>query len=113
MPCCAAFNDKAGEWYFPDETPVPGPLQGLAITFYRNRGDDGTVNLNRLSGIMMPTGKFCCEIPDSIGVTDRVCANIGKLHMHGYKALCESLRQGLIIIIAFVVYTIITISLLL
>ena len=48
------------------------------MTFYRNRGDDGTVNLNRLSGIVMPTGLFCCVVPDSIGITNRVCANIGK-----------------------------------
>lgn len=80
MPCCAVFKDKAGEWYYPDETPVLGPRQGIR-TFYRNRGNDGTVNLNRLNGIMMPTGLFCCVVPDSIGIIDRVCANIGKSHV--------------------------------
>ena len=73
--CCASPEGRAGEWYFPDGTLVP--IKGLAKTFYRNRGDDGTVNLNRLSGIMIPTGKLCCEVPDLIGITDRVCANIG------------------------------------
>ena len=77
MPCCAAV--RAGDWNFPNGTAVS--VQGVATTFYRNRGDDGTVNLNRLNtNIMMPTGLFCCEVPDAAGDTRplRVCANIGK-----------------------------------
>jgi hypothetical protein len=77
MLCCGhGYKDRAGEWFFPDGTAVP--RQDSAMTFYRNRGDDGTVNLNRLSGIMMPTGLFCCEVPDAVDIVDRVCANIGK-----------------------------------
>jgi hypothetical protein len=46
MPCCAALAIRTGEWLFPNGvTIVPGPLQS-PTTFYRNRGDDGTVNLN-------------------------------------------------------------------
>ena len=63
--------------YTPDRTMVPGPS---AVSFYRNRGrDDGTINLNRLSGVMMPTGRFCCEVPDALDIMQRVCANIGEL----------------------------------
>jgi hypothetical protein len=76
MPCCAEFEGRAGEWFFPDGTAVP--RQDGAMIFYRNRGDDGTVSLNRLSGIMRPTGPFCCEVPDAMGIIDSVCANIGK-----------------------------------
>ena len=79
MPCCAAV--RAGEWYFPNGATVP-PV-GVAITFYRNRGDDGTVNLNRLNtNVMMPTGLFCCEVPDATGAMRRVCANISELEMN-------------------------------
>ena len=78
MPCCRhAF--RAGEWYMytPGRTMVPG--LSTAVGFYRNRGhDDGTVNLNRPDGVMMPTGLFCCEIPSATGGDQTVCANIGK-----------------------------------
>ena len=79
MPCCRnAF--RTGEWYMytPDRTMVPGLL--TAVSFYRNRGyDDGTVNLNRNSGVMMPTGLFCCEVPNAAGHIQPLCANIGKI----------------------------------
>ena len=77
MPCCAAFNDKTGDWFFPGGTAVPGPLQS-PTSFYRTRGDDGTVNLNRLNtSVLTPTGLFCCVVPDATGDMQRVCANIG------------------------------------
>ena len=78
-PCCrTAF--RAGEWYMytPNRTEVLGP--GTSGIFYRNRGyDDGTVNLNRPSGVMMPTGLFCCEVPDALDVSQSICATISKL----------------------------------
>ena len=75
-PCCYTSPNRFGEWYFPDGTQVP--VQGNSVTFYRNRGDDGAVNLNRVSyTIMSPTGLFCCVVPDATGVTQKLCANIG------------------------------------
>ena len=58
----------------------------MATAFYRNRGnEDGTVNLNRLNtNIFMPTGLFCCEVPDAAGVTQRLCANITGRHVIYY-----------------------------
>jgi hypothetical protein len=53
MPCCAGA--RLGQWYFPDRTRVP--VLGMATTFYRNRGNDGTVNLNHFrTDVLMPTG---------------------------------------------------------
>ena len=78
MPCCLTQPNRAGEWLFPDGSTVPGPQQS-PTTFYRNRGDDGTVNLNRLNtGIMMPTGLFCCEVLNSLDNNVTLCTNIGK-----------------------------------
>ena len=78
IPCCSATPNRLGNWFFPDGTTVPGPQQS-PITFYRTRGDDGTVNLNRLNtNVMIPTGQFCCEVPDAAGDTQPLCANIGK-----------------------------------
>ena len=79
-PCCGTLPNRFGQWYFPNGATVPA--QGGATTFYRNRGDDGTVNLNRLNnGVTMPTGLFCCVVPDATGVDQTVCANIGELIM--------------------------------
>ena len=72
------MGGQVGEWFFPDGTMVPGPS---GPTFYRNRGhDDGTVNLNRAStNVMMPTGKFCCVVPDATGDMQKICASVCEL----------------------------------
>ena len=79
MPCCRSFDVRAGDWYMytPERTVVEGP--SFSVRFYRNRGyDDGTVNLNRNSSVMMPTGLFCCEVPNAPGDIQPLCVNIGK-----------------------------------
>ena len=77
-PCCAIPPNRHGEWLFPDGNNVPGIVQN-PTTFYRNRGDDGTVNLNHLnSEVMMPTGRFCCVVPDNTSTDVTVCADIGE-----------------------------------
>jgi hypothetical protein len=84
IPCCSALATRTGEWFFPDGMTIV-PNQAGASSFYRNRGpgDDGTVNLNRLNtNVMMPTGLFCCELPDATGMMQRVCANIGELEIN-------------------------------
>ena len=73
MPCCAAQANEAGEWFFPNKSMVPS----TPTAFYRNvRGDDGTVNLNHVSGAMSPTGQYCCVVPDATGVMQWACAII-------------------------------------
>ena len=77
MPCCSTPPNKAGEWYFPDDGGMVPALESDALTFYTSRGDDGTVNLNRVSNdVMMPTGQFCCVVLDATGVTQWACAII-------------------------------------
>ena len=70
MPCCATSPNDAGEWFFPDDSG------STSTTFYRTRGDNGTVNLNRVSGAMSPTGQYCCVVPDATGVMQWACAII-------------------------------------
>ena len=72
------MSNKFGEWYFPDGTAVPN--QRGATSFYRNRGDNGTVNLNHLidTNVMSPTGEFCCEVPDATDINQTFCINIGE-----------------------------------
>ena len=78
-PCCQAPSNRFGEWYFPGGmTTVLGPLQG-PTTFSRTRGYDGTVNLNRVNAnVMMPTGLFCCVVPDVTSTDTTTCINIGE-----------------------------------
>ena len=79
-PCCASQPNRAGEWLFPNGSTVP--VQSITTTFYRTRGDDGTVNLNRLSSdVMMPTGRFCCVVPDATSTDVTLCVLIGKHFM--------------------------------
>ena len=77
-PCCYTPPNRFGQWYFPDGTQVLNQFNG--VTFYRNRNDDGAVNLNRVSNtIMSPAGLFCCVVPDATGISQKICANIGIL----------------------------------
>ena len=80
--CCFSPANRFGEWYFPNGTQLPiehHPIDGFATHFYRNRGNDGTVSLNRVSSsVVSPTGRFCCELPDSTHEQQSLCAFIGK-----------------------------------
>ena len=76
IPCCRSHQNRTGEWFFPNGTVVP--IRVNAETFYRNRGQDGTVNLNHLNtNVMSPGGLFCCVVPDATGINRTLCANIG------------------------------------
>lgn len=86
IQCCA--RARVGEWYFPSGARVPIRMQ--ALTFYRNRGDDGTVNLNRLGNTdretTSPTGLYCCSIPSASGIDQLVCIYVGEL-THRLRAI--------------------------
>ena len=55
------------------------------VEFYRNRGDNGQVYLNRPTNnnitTMSPTGRFCCEVSDATGIHQTLCVVIGKLNI--------------------------------
>ena len=79
IPCCRPFPNRYGEWFFPDGTNI-WPLYSYSVPlFYRNRGYNGTVYLNRANiNAIFPTGLFCCMVPDITDTTRSLCANIGK-----------------------------------
>ena len=76
IQCCASA--RVGEWYFPSGDRVP--IRMVAVNFYRNRGDDGTVNLNRFRNIKLPTGLYCCSIPSASGIEQimSLCIHVGE-----------------------------------
>ena len=80
MSCCANRYSRAGQWHFPNASYVPIFYYGY--TFYRTRGDDGSVNLNRRSDShLVETGSFCCVVPDAMENYQTVCANIGNFFL--------------------------------
>jgi hypothetical protein len=79
MPCCR--SPQNGDWYFPNGTIIKSNLDPFT-TFYRNSGDDGTVNLNHVrlnDNTTSPVGLFCCRVSDSTNITQQICAYISEL----------------------------------
>jgi hypothetical protein len=61
MGCCKPASGGIGEWQFPNGSVVR--RNGDGDEFYRDRGF-GVVNLNWRQNARIPTGVFCCEIPN-------------------------------------------------
>ena len=74
LRCCSG-DPRCGEWYQPNGALVQGTTSTTA--FYRSRGDNGNVSLNRPSDVESPTGLFCCEVPDAASNNQTLCVNIG------------------------------------
>ena len=80
-PCCKYSTFRAGEWYYPNGEVVP--IEGKKRDFYRNRGDDGTVRLNRRNNATYPNGIYRCEIPDHRGINQTLHIDL-KLVTYSY-----------------------------
>ena len=78
--CCG--SSRKGGWYFPNMSIVR--TKGEDGNFYRDR-DLSVVRLHRRHNATMPTGPFCCEIPDANYVTRRICITVEfKTDQHDY-----------------------------
>ena len=69
VECCSTTPNRFGQFYYPNGVKVP--IRKAAHGFYRNRGNQ-LVRLNRRRGVISPTGMYCCEIPDSSNVMQKV-----------------------------------------
>ena len=86
-----------GEWHYPDGTIVNPEYiaRNNGSEFYRSRGDEGNVILNRFhSSVMSPTGLFCCVVPNAEGISQILCAYICKYSCE----LRDVVKQNLIIL---------------
>ena len=74
--CCKKRPNRFGEWYFPNGSKIP--IEYYGPVFYRNRGDDGTVNLNyrTIHKDVPPIGHYCCRVPNAADVNQTLCVNI-------------------------------------
>ena len=77
FPCCLSQDPQHGEWYLPYGELVQGT--DSTVAFYRSRGDNGEVSLNRPSNIMSPTGRYCCEVANAANMNQTLCVIIGKI----------------------------------
>ena len=74
--CCK--SDQVGEWIFPDGSTVPIRGSGNKNVIFRNRNDEGSVNLNRCDDeVVTPVGKYCCNVSDASDLFQTICANTG------------------------------------
>ena len=78
-PCCASPPHRFGEWYYPNRSAVS--IYGMGNSFYRDRGNDGTVRLHRrgIASLSAAMGQYCCEIPNANDITQRLCVHFSKL----------------------------------
>jgi hypothetical protein len=78
-PCCKTGPAKYGEWYYNNSMV---PRMSVGWLFYRDRTDNGTINLNRVNESNEVTGKFCCQAPDKYcdGLNHILCVELGKIN---------------------------------
>ena len=75
-PCCSTRPNRFGEWRYPNGSLVPNNAAGQ--DFFRGRGDNQTLYLNRRNNAQSPTGSFCCELPDNSDVKHTLCVSLCK-----------------------------------
>ena len=80
--CCKFLSGGEGEWLFPNGSVVR--TNGTGDDFYRTRGS-GVVTLNWRQNARIPTGLFCCEIPDP---DQKACIGVYPEYLGTYKLLC-------------------------
>ena len=79
-PCCRTPPNRFGEWFYPNRSAVS--IEGSGNSFYRDRGDDGTVRLHRrgIASLSAAMGQYCCEIPNANSITHSLCVHFGTLN---------------------------------
>ena len=72
---CCKFQGSGGEgeWLFPNQSKVNTASQNHG--FHRNRGE-GVVNLNWKENARIPTGLFCCVIPNPENPEQKACIGV-------------------------------------
>ena len=72
-PCCKTLPHRFGEWLYPNGSAVS--IDGSGNSFYRDRGDDGTVRLHRrgITALSAAMGQYCCEVPNTNDVNHKLC----------------------------------------
>ncbi len=77
-PCCSTKPNRLGDWTYDNGTIIGNRANSGGIDYFRSRDDSQMVYLSlRSSATNPPTGEFCCEIPDSMNVTQTLCIDLG------------------------------------
>ncbi len=79
-PCCSTEPNRLGDWTY-DNGTIIGARKNSGIDYFRSRDDNQMIYLSlRNSATDPPTGEFCCDIPDSMNVTQSACIELGKIN---------------------------------
>ena len=83
-PCCRTPPDRFGEWFYPNGSSVS--INGSGNSFFRDRGDDGTVRLHRrgIASLSAAIGQYCCEIPNANDITHHLCMHFSKFRSQSH-----------------------------
>ena len=100
--CCNSTKIQ-GKWYSPNNQSTVG-VQADGNDFYFDRGPS-VVRLHRRNNATMPTGLFCCEVPDVTSTNMTMCTNIGELHLHNSQLDTQSSRKLFITLSLFSIGT--------
>lgn len=89
-PCCKSLPNRFGEWLYPNRSVVR--FRSSGNSFYRDRGDDGTVKLHRrgIVSLSAAVGEYCCEIPNTSDINELLCITFSKFHL-ATCSYCSSL----------------------
>ena len=79
-PCCKTPPYRFGEWFYPNGSAVS--VDGSGNSFFRDRGDDGTIRLHRrgVASLSAAMGQYCCEILNINDVIHRLCVHFSELY---------------------------------
>ena len=99
IDCCKPPNgdNVQGEFYYPNNNLVNNQAAGDSL--YRNRGPQ-VVRLNRRNAVLLITGVYRCEIPDSRGRTQNIYINVT-----GIKSYVSNFYVGMLTIQVQVVFS--------
>ena len=93
-PCCQGPN-RTGEWYYPNGSNLT--IEGSGKDFYRNRGNDGEVRLNRRNNALYPTGIYRCEVPDARNIDRTVYVSLLRFGEYGRLIILDNNNNNLLL----------------
>lgn len=77
LSCCDDVDNVnggfQGEWYGPDGNRVSSAMELDSPEGLYSSRDNGSISLNRRGNTTLPTGSFCCTIPNVVGQNETTC----------------------------------------
>lgn len=72
--CCNNATGTQGRWNFPNDSAISS-TRAAGGDLYISRGE-GVVRLNRRNNATIPTGRYCCEVPNFSSIMTTTCVSL-------------------------------------